>query len=50
MVLTGPLTRWQDALTLLETMSLVVASAFDEWVFCYLSLSEKIHNNKRAQF
>ncbi|XP_067945065.1 uncharacterized protein [Watersipora subatra] len=50
MVLTDHLTRWQDALTLLEAMVLVVASALDEWLFCYMSLPEQIHTDKIAQF
>ncbi|XP_067937159.1 uncharacterized protein [Watersipora subatra] len=44
-------TRWcADTIAIPEDTALVVASALDERVFCYLRLPEQIHTNKGAQF
>lgn len=43
LVFTDDFTRWQDALTIPDTIALVVIATLDKRAFFYLGLPEQIH-------
>ena len=50
LVLSDHFTRWQDAISLVDATAQTVATALDEWVFCYFGLPEQIHSDLGKQF
>ena len=39
-----------DAIPLVDATAQTVATAFDEWVFCYIGLPEQIYSDLGKQF
>lgn len=50
LVLLNHFTRWEDAMALPNGTAKVVAVGLEHWVFCDLSVPERIHTDQSTQF